>query len=265
VPEELGERTESPSGRKRSEARAKGQVAKSADLSAAIDLIGAMILLAFLGSGLVAGLTSIVANLLDGRAFGPAGTGDSIPSLLSWTAERTARTTAPFLVLMFMLIALGQFLQVGWLYTLEPLKPNLSRLNPLNGMKRLTGRRNVVKTATSIVKLVVVGGVAVSVIASSASKLAALPSMGVIAALFMTGSIVVHLAAWVLAVMLAIGLADFVFQRWQHTSDLQDDQAGGQGGASQHGGRHGYQGPGGCASPARWPSSESANRSRPRT
>jgi flagellar biosynthetic protein FlhB len=93
-------------------------------------------------------------------------------------------------------------------------------LNPIDGFKRLAGRRNLVKTGTSLLKLVVVGSVAVSVIMSSGPKIAALPAMGVVAAFLMTGKIVVHLALWLLAILLMIGLADFIYQKWQHTHDL---------------------------------------------
>lgn len=220
MPEELGERTESPSGRKLSDARAKGRIAKSADLSAAVDLFGAFLLIALLGSGLIAGLTSILASLLGGRSFGPWASTDSLAGMLSWTADKTARVAAPFLLLMFLVVVLAQFVQVGWLYTLEPLKPNLSRLNPLAGMKRLTGRRNFVKTGISLLKLALIGGIAASVIASSGPKIAALPAMSAPAAFMMTVKIVLHLALWILAVMLIIGLADFAFQKWQHTQDL---------------------------------------------
>jgi len=207
--EELGERTESPSGRKLSESRGKGRIAKSADLSAAVDLIGGLILLATLGSGLVGGLASVLAGLLDGRLFGAPASTESIGGMLSWTSEKTLRIVGPFLLLMFIVVALAQFLQVGWLYTLEPIKPNLTRLNPLEGFKRLTGRRNIVKTGISLLKLTIVGSVAVAVIMSSGPKIAALPGLGVVAASVMTGKIVVHLAIWLLAALLAIGLADF--------------------------------------------------------
>src|SRR5437762_128697 len=96
--EELGERTESPSGRKLGEARSKGRVAKSPDLSAAIDLIGALVLLTAMGSGVVTGLTSIVASLLDGRPFGAPGSTDALTGMLAWTAEKTLRVAGPFLL-----------------------------------------------------------------------------------------------------------------------------------------------------------------------
>jgi hypothetical protein len=237
--EELGERTESPSGRKLGEARNKGRVAKSADLSAAIDLIGALILLAVLGSGLVTGLTSMVASLLDGRTFGAPGSTESVAGMLAWTGEKTLRVAGPFLLLMFGIVVLAQFLQVGWLYTLEPIKPNVARLNPIDGFKRLAGRRNLVKTGTSLLKLVVVGSVAVSVIMSSGPKIAALPAMGVVAAFLMTGKIVA-VASCHTADDRSSG---FHLPEVAAHARPSNDQAGGQGRTPQHGGRHGREGP----------------------
>jgi flagellar biosynthesis protein FlhB len=219
--EELGERTELPTGRKLFEARQRGQIVKSADLSAALDLIGSLVLILVLGSGLVSGLAAIMRNLLqDNAAPGARLTTDSIAPTLVWTGWGALRAVGPLLVLLLLVSYLAQFLQVGWLITGQPLEPKLDRLNPVTGLKRLFSLRNLVKTTVNSLKLAVVGGVAFAVIGRDLPQVAALPLLPTAAAVALVGRLVLELAIWLLAVMLAIGLADWSYQRWQHSSDL---------------------------------------------
>src|SRR5262245_17108755 len=120
MPEDLGEKTELPTGRRLSTARMRGNVAKSPELSAAADLAGGLILLILLGPGIVAGLGAILRTLLSSEHVGPAMTTVELAAILHWTAQRAAWIAAPFLLIMFLVVALVQFGQVGWLWTLKP-------------------------------------------------------------------------------------------------------------------------------------------------
>ena len=63
--DELGERTEAPTGRRLAQARNDGQIPKSSELGATIDIVGALLLLVLLGSWLVGGLAELLRHLLD--------------------------------------------------------------------------------------------------------------------------------------------------------------------------------------------------------
>ncbi len=218
--EELGERTEQPTSRRLGEARSRGQVARSVDFSAAVDLIGALVLLLLFGSDLVSGLGAMLRILLDHGTLGPLHSVASVAPTLGWTARRAGTILAPFLGLMFLIVATTQLLQVGWVITFEPLMPNVSRLNPISGLGRLFNTRSLVKTVVSCVKLVVIGVVAVLFIVSRFSQVASLSALPVLSAFAVTGRIVLDLVLWMLALLLIIGAADLLYQRWQHTRDL---------------------------------------------
>lgn len=217
--EELGERTELPTARRRGQARGRGQIAKSTDLGSAIDLAGAFILLAILGSSIVGGLAALTRTLLDSSVSGTAAP-ETIQSTLRFAAIQTALIAAPFMLLMCVVAAFAQFLQVGWLFTLEPLAPKLNKLNPVTGLKRLFSRRSLVKTGLGILKLSVLVMVAWLVVAGHTGEIASLPRLHAVAAFMVMGRIIVDLCLWMLAVMLIIGIIDFIYQRWQHTRDL---------------------------------------------
>jgi flagellar biosynthetic protein FlhB len=218
--EELGERTESPTGRKLSKARNEGNVAKSADFSAAIDLTGSFIVLIVLGPGLVTGLAALLRALLDASHFGAPDQPDAIAHLLEFTASRGVLLAAPFLGILFLVAFAAQFVQVGWLWTMKPIMPKPNRLDPLQGLKRMFGKANMVKLVVGAAKLSVVGTVAVVVSSHNVRKLAILPALDVVPALAIVGNVIIELLVWILLIILVIGIADYTFQRWNRIQKL---------------------------------------------
>lgn len=216
--EDMGERTEQPTGRRLSDARRRGQVAKSTDLAAAIDLIGATILLALLGGMIVESLGVLMRRVLeDGPGAISVG---AAPSTLKLCMINGAWALGPALAAIAVIALLGQVVQTGWLLTTEPLVPKLSKLNPVNGLGKLFNRRSLVKTIVNSMKLAAVGWVAWVFIRGSLPELVGLPALGVAQGLYAIGLLCVKLLAWLLALLLVIGLADWFYQRWQHRQDL---------------------------------------------
>ncbi len=223
--EDLGERTQAPSGRKREEARERGQVARSADFSAGLDLWAAFILLLLFGAPLTAGLAGIMRYLLDSRDSGTllradASAGGGVAELCKWAGQNTVVVAAPILLILFGFTFVAQIVQVGWHPTLDPLMPKLDRLDPLKGIQRLLGGRNIMRTLLGIIKLVLVGTVVTYVVMSDWEKMMALAQLDVRGMWAVILQIVTRLLIWTLAVLLSIGLADFAYQKWQLTKDL---------------------------------------------
>lgn len=218
--EELGEKTELPTGRKLSRARNEGNIAKSADLSAAIDLSGAFLALVILGPGLVAAMAAMLRSLLDSRGFTTPDSLEGVGILLRFAGTRGVQAVIPFLGALFIVSLAAQFFQVGWLWTYKPLQPKLGRLNPLNGAKRLLGKANMAKLGVNSVKLAVVGSVAVGVSWGNIRALAMLPALDAVPAMAVAGNILFSMLVWVLAILLVIGIIDYSFQRWNRIQKL---------------------------------------------
>lgn len=218
--EDLGERTEDPTGKKLSDARSKGKLAKSKDLSGAIDLIAAAIVLGLFGSFMSSELADLMARSIGVAPVAQGNPMDFVSAPLMDSARVTLATVGPVMGIMFGAILLAQFLQVGPLFTTEPLSPKLERLNPLAGFKRIFGLRSLVQTGMSVAKLSVVGVVVVLVILRNEVKLARLPVLTSGQATMVTVWILVEILAWVLALLLVIGVLDYMYQQWQHKKDL---------------------------------------------
>jgi flagellar biosynthetic protein FlhB len=220
MPEELGERTEQPTGRRLSEARSEGQVAKSQDLASAIDMAGAVLLLAVFGGFGIAAMAGIMRRILDNQVPGNPFDPESVDATVMWTALQAAKILFPALLMMLVIGCLSHMVQVGWLYTTRPIRPNFARLNPAAGLRKFFNLRNTVKTAVNTLKLGVAGTIAYLVFRKHLPGIAALPSLGMTQGLYKTLLMGRDLALWLLAMFLVLGLTDYLYQRWQHTSDL---------------------------------------------
>jgi flagellar biosynthetic protein FlhB len=122
--------------------------------------------------------------------------------------------------LIFVIGIAAHIMQVGLVFTTQPLQPNLSRLNPVNGLGRLFSRRNLIKTLVGCIKLVIVVLVAYLYLSGVMQKVADLPLLPAMAGVSVVGRLALELSAWLLAVLLVVGVTDWLYQRWQHTQDL---------------------------------------------
>jgi len=218
MPEDMGEKTEMPTSRRLEEARGKGQIPKSTDFSAAIDMVGAVVLLVVLGGEVLKlGRTLLLRALEDPHAMMDVG---QIPAQATEAFVQAGTAIAPLLGLMFCVAGVAQVAQVGLVFTTEPLMPKIERLNMMKGLGRLFARRNIVRSGLGVLKLSVVLVVAWSYLSGNAQRLAVLPTMTIGSAFLQIGRLALELAAVLLAIMFTIGLIDWWYQRWQHTQDL---------------------------------------------
>lgn len=218
--EELGERTEQPTGRRLGEARSQGQVAKSQDLASAIDMIGAVLLITLCGGGALGAMAAMMRRILEDQTSGLALNIASLRPMAIWAGSQAARIAVPGLLVMFTLACLAHIVQVGWLFTTQPIMPNFARLNPVAGLGKFFNLRMMVKTLVNCLKLTIVCTIAYLVIRRHLPGMSALPVLGMAAGLYTMSAMGLELAIWLLAMFLALGLIDYFYQRWQHTHDL---------------------------------------------
>lgn len=218
--EELGDRTEQPTGRRLGEARQEGQVARSQDLASAVDLIGAVLLIGLFGSWAIASLAVLMRRTLEGQVAGDALNPASIKSLALFAAVQGGRVVVPALLGMFLIACLAHVFQVGWHITTAPLRPNFGRLNPAGGFKKFFNLRALIKTGVNTVKLAIVAGVATLILRKRLPEIAALPMLGTLQGLYKMAQMGLELAVWLLAILLILGIVDYAYQKWQHLHDL---------------------------------------------
>jgi len=124
-----------------------------------------------------------------------------------------------FLVALVTAIAVN-FLQVGPLFTLEPLKPQISRLSPIQGLKRMFGVRALVQLAKSILKVIVIGYFLYAVIRDNMEVFPLLQRVNVFQSLVLISDVLFELAWKIAVAFLLIALGDFLYQWWEYEKNL---------------------------------------------
>jgi flagellar biosynthetic protein FlhB len=218
--DDLGERTEEATPRRRQEARTEGQIARSTDLAAALLLLGATIAVAAAAAWMLGRARILLGAVLDGAVVS-----DPIDERAAWDTVRSvgaaaAVIAAPVLVAAWVAGCLAHLVQIGWLFAPKSIRPRAAKLNPLAGAKRIFGVSGAMKALVDAVKLAVVGAVAAMTVHAHAEEIVRLPYLALADGLVTGGRLMLDLALRLLAVLLLLGIVDFAWQRWRRSRDL---------------------------------------------
>lgn len=211
------ERTEPPTPRRRNEARAKGQVARSQDLTAAVLLLAGFLAIALLGPSIWHSMLAVMRTGLEPKS--PVSV-DEVLVFAATVAVEMIRRLAPYLLILLFTGFAVMYAQVGPLLTLQPLTPTLSKLNPLRGIQRLFSIRSVMTAVMNLGKLFVVGLVAYLVIAGSAPAILFAFTLDFADLFWLGAHIVFRLALALTGAFLLLALLDLAWQRYRHERDL---------------------------------------------
>ena len=212
-------KTEAPTPKKLEDARRKGQIVKSQDLNAAISLgVVAVLLMVFL-TLLYRQSLSLFRNAFEFRLH-PDLVGPAAGTLLkSYLAEGALMAAPLALTMMAVGLATG-LLQSRLLITTTPLKPDFKRLNPIQGLKTMFSQKTFVGLIKNLVKLALVGWVMWSTLTGQLKTILRASAMetGKLFALFQSllGKLLVNVAV----LMLVLGLADYIYQRYDFRKSM---------------------------------------------
>ncbi len=220
-----GEKTEEPTGKKLDDARKKGQVAKSKEVTTAVDLLAFFLLLRFL-------LTWMGGRFMGLFEFYYKGIPDTIKMVDGYLPAAAIRSQVnqmilnvgililPFLASGLIVALVTNIAQFGFKVTTEPLKPKFSNLNPINGFGKIFSTRSLMELAKSLAKLILIGAVVYSYLLGREESLFLLYDMPLSQALLLMEDIIIGLGLRVSLVYMIIAAADLVYQRRKFHNDM---------------------------------------------
>lgn len=216
----MGERTEDATPKRMADARKRGQVPKSTDVNAAVALAAVVILMLVFGRNLALGLAQLLREHLSLDNFAAPLLAEGVWPAVKHAGMVAALLVAPMLAIIFVVSYLTQLVQVGLLFTTKPIKPKLSQLNPIAGVKKMFGVRGLVRTGVNVLKLVLVLIIAWMIVMRHVPTLVNLPRMSVFVGIGLIGRAAMELAVWLILILLILAMVDLIYQRWQHKRDL---------------------------------------------
>jgi len=214
------EKTEQPTPHRLQEARKDGNVAKSTDLSAACVLMAAVLVLGVLGMHMFSQLRHVIEASLSSAHAGNLLRPDDVGAVLVFSGKQFALALAPIVPILALVALTATLGQVGFLLTAKPITPKLSKISPIQGVKRLFSIRAVVRLAMSLLKVALIAAVAMAVIHSELPGILKLSQLAPMQALAAAGSIVFSLSLKLAALLLILAIIDYSYERWQRTRDL---------------------------------------------
>ena len=216
--DDQGDKTEAPTEHARRQAREKGQVAKSSDVTAAAVLAAAAALLWVGGVGLAETLAGLTAAGVSNAAVTLSA--DDALARAAGLAAAVAANVLPGLLALAAAAAAGLAGQFGVLISTQALAPKWSRVNPVAGLGRLFSARAVARLGGGLAKVGVLAGVSGLVASAWLPDLVGLVAAGPGAILGRTHAALSTLAACLAAALAVLAAGDYLFQRWQHERDL---------------------------------------------
>ena len=214
-----GEKSEQPTGKKLADARKKGQVPLTRELPPLFVLLG--------GVGAITLWAPQVLQQFSGHYrhwLQQAGTLQLDPStmhdLLVNVTNKAFVPLIPFGLIVALLALAALLMQTGPLWIEEGLKPKPSKMNPMNGIKRIFSWKGVVELIKSLAKVAMVAGILYAVFSASMPQLVQFPIMSLLESVGGTWDLVQQIVWSVGGILLILAIADFAYQRWQHNEDL---------------------------------------------
>jgi type III secretion protein U len=218
--DDSGDKTEQPTPKKLKDARKKGDVSKSKDISSS----GVMIIwIVLLGAGLVYFIERIASLLSETLLSTSNQSGDFIYTL-AHIGQLSFQTLLELSIMLILPIAvigtLVEFLQIGPLITFEKIKPKMENINPASGMKRMFSMNNLVEVFKSVIKTLLLFLIGWLVLKDFIPELVKLP-LGATALIGKTfWSMFLMLLYWTVGIFSLIAILDAGYQRFAYIKKL---------------------------------------------
>jgi len=214
------EKSEAPTEKKKADTRKKGTVAKSTDVNSVFVLLTAVFMLRLTGPWMMAEFETFIRVCFSMFA---EPTEMSVLRLIKLGQDSIMLLVKLMLPLLGAILFAGliaNIIQIGWLLTFEPLTPKLEKINPLSGIKRMFSMRSIIETVKNLLKVTIIGYIAYITVRGGYEVLVGLADASVRAIwdflLLSTFDIFIRTAL----VMLVIAVADYSYQRYEHTKKI---------------------------------------------
>lgn len=219
MPEDFEERTEPASGRKLEEARRKGNIPRSRDLTAVIP-VWLFFLLLIYGGGIFIGLNSYMQQSFRRIADIPSLTELRLIEIIRTDITSIGSLLAPFFLYVFFTIILLNFLQTGFNFSLGTLTPNFSKLNPIQGFSRLFSLNALFESAKGVLKIIVFAVVLYMLLKNEFDTMPLLVDMDMKTIISFSLEKIKKLVLFAAIILSIFAAIDFAYQKWHFAKEM---------------------------------------------
>jgi len=214
-----GEKTENATPKKKSESKKKGQVAKSKELSSTVTLITVTLLMIMLGTYTLDNFKNILILFLNNYLTLTVNE-STFKTLILVSVMKFGIIILPIVIPIMIMGIVASLMQSGFIFTSEPLKADLKKLDPISGFKKIFSMRSVVDLLKNLAIVTTISVIAYNFIKSNYLDIMTYGSLKTEVILGVFGSLVVAIFFKISVVMLIIAIIDFSYQKYKHNKEL---------------------------------------------
>lgn len=207
------EKTEEATPKKRQDARKKGEVAKSQELPGSFIMFITFLILLLFGGFFKERLIAIFTVSFYEYMLWEA-TQENIIVIFGELIFDSLVLLSPILATTVIIAILGNYVQIGFLVSGEPLKVKLNKLDPIQGAKRIFALRAVVEFLKSVIKFLVIGTIVFFTLWNQRMEIVALSSLPLDQILRYAGNLTVILGITIAIILIVIAVLDYLYQKY---------------------------------------------------
>ena len=213
------ERSEQPTAKRLSEARKKGQVARSRELNTLLVMLVSALTLWLLSASAMTGFVAIVSD-----ALSPNGDVLRDPELIPVHFMQVMMSAlvliAPFLAITVVAALAGPALMGGMLFSAEAIAFKAEKLDPIKGLGRVFSTKGLIELVKALLKFFLVLGVAVLIYKFLERDVMSLITLDVREGIARSGSMIMVALVLLSATLVLIAAIDVPFQLWSHNKQM---------------------------------------------
>ena len=213
------DKTEKPTPRRREKARKEGSVAQSKELNSGVLLLMGTLAMVLFGGSIASGIGFLGRYLLLHSGTMPLSM-EIFPVYMWKGAAYMLVLLIPFFAFIMAAGILSNVGQVGFMITTKPLKPKLSRLSPMKGIKKYFSPRPFVELGKSVLKLSMIGIVVYLAIRSEFDHVLELSALTPPLLIAEIGRMIFLIFLKATIAIMFIAALDYAYTRYEHEKSL---------------------------------------------
>lgn len=213
------EKTEQPTGKRLEDARQKGQVPRSKELTTVMVLVASAIALFFMGSSLIADMAAVMnesLTLTQKQIFDPMAMVHHFMHMI----EIISFDLGMFLAITVFAALAAPALIGGWNFSTQAMAFKPEKMDPIKGLKRVFGPQGLAELAKALGKFILIGAISTAILWGIRDQLLTLGSQEVNVAMTDLGYLTLWVFLAITASLILIALIDVPFQLWNHNRQL---------------------------------------------
>lgn len=214
-------KTEKATPKRREQAAEKGQIARSAEFNSVLVLLAAFMAVKIFLPDMIQEWTGFTQNIF--KIFSESNFELSyrvLQNMFIMSVVSVTKILAPIVGGAMIAGVFASVAQVGFRFNMSLIKFDLNNVNPINGVKRMFSSQTLAELVKSFLKVFIVGYVAYSEYVKQLSGFTGLTDMSLRASSAYIGQTTMNIAFKIILWLAVLAVADYIFQKWRHESEL---------------------------------------------